>query len=194
MRLCYGVGNRETRGCWMAALSVYANEDWSDHPKCVPPMLRDMCIQFNDALRSDEQREALIGPILFLPVGADPSDAADDLRATIIKDTLLMKVLPVVLGVEPFASRDEAEAYLTGPQPSPALFWAVDAFRQIFRQSCTRGVLAWANGALTNASRLDEDVFDIWRDLIVECCRVGDVAPYNEERAQETRAELAHWK
>lgn len=74
MRLIYGMGSPQEGGCWMAALHWYTRGhgevDWSDHPRCVAPLLRLLCIRVNDELSSVE-REAVIGPELFTPMGTN---------------------------------------------------------------------------------------------------------------------------
>ena len=68
--------------CWMDACSYYARETWSDHPACVPETIREIAIRANDTL-TDDIRESVIGPHLFAPIGADPSEPAEQERAEI---------------------------------------------------------------------------------------------------------------
>lgn len=69
----------------MVAASMYAGEGWHDHPSCVPPTIRKLAIAANDLL-PDGERERIIGPVLFEPLGRDMSDAAEVERAQIIAD------------------------------------------------------------------------------------------------------------
>ena len=69
IRLTQGVGDPETGGCWMAALTVYEGSEWSEHPDCVCPVIAGMCIAINDLISSDEERGRIIGPMLFDPIG-----------------------------------------------------------------------------------------------------------------------------
>ena len=70
VKLCQGEGSREAnQGCWMVAVQMYQQGEWNDHPDCVPEDLRAMCITVNDKLSSDDQREEVIGPMLFDPIG-----------------------------------------------------------------------------------------------------------------------------
>lgn len=68
IRLCRGVGTANKEGCWMAALSYYAGEKWTDQVACVDPVIRGICIIFNDLL-PNEHRSSAILPNLFTPLG-----------------------------------------------------------------------------------------------------------------------------
>ena len=69
IRLVSGAGSPTTGACWMSAASYYAGEKWSDHPACVDPVIRRLCIRVNDGLPSDAERERVIGPHLLVPLG-----------------------------------------------------------------------------------------------------------------------------
>ena len=80
IKLVAGLGDQETGGCWMSALSLYAGEAWSDHPNCVDPSISSLCIAANDLLTDDESRGRIIGPRLLDPIGTrDPSAAHERL-------------------------------------------------------------------------------------------------------------------
>jgi len=76
MKLAKGVGSiEEGGGCWMALADYYTRGalDWSDQPECVDPMIRELCIFFNDWC-VDGEREELIGPHLWAPIGTQSFD------------------------------------------------------------------------------------------------------------------------
>jgi hypothetical protein len=52
-------GPGEGRACVMELVSVLAGETWSDHPKCVHPLLAEAAILVNDRLR-DQDRHLLV--------------------------------------------------------------------------------------------------------------------------------------
>ena len=54
---------------------------WSDHPECVSPVVRSLCIALNDRLPSDAERERVIGPHLFTPLGTLGDLALEQRRA-----------------------------------------------------------------------------------------------------------------
>jgi hypothetical protein len=73
MKLVEGKGSPDKGACWMSALHYYTSDDalanWSDQPGCVCETIRQFAITLNDMCDSDEERERLIGPHLFAPVG-----------------------------------------------------------------------------------------------------------------------------
>lgn len=74
MKLTLGQGSPTRGGCWMVAVQRYTeNEGWHDHPECVDPSIRALCILINDWL-PDGDRERVIGPHLFAPVGTRSAD------------------------------------------------------------------------------------------------------------------------
>lgn len=83
--LTHGEGSPESGGCWMSSLSMYSGEQWGDHPPCVCPVLRHICIAINDAL-SDEARGRIIGPRLLDPIGTAGDPEATELRRWILID------------------------------------------------------------------------------------------------------------
>lgn len=48
---------------------VHAGENWNDMPDCVCPIIRIVCVCANDLMKSDEEREREIGPVIFDVVG-----------------------------------------------------------------------------------------------------------------------------
>jgi len=80
IKLVAGKGSPEEGGCWMSALSQYSGESWSDHPDCVCPIIRKLCISINDILPNDESRGRTIGPRLFDVVGTNTGDLGIELK------------------------------------------------------------------------------------------------------------------
>lgn len=95
MKLVRGEGSPETGACWMSAISWYAGEkNWNDTPECVCPLLRDLCVNLNDRLQTDEEREQVIGPIMFSVVGTNNAeDTAARRRA--MQDEIVEQALPM---------------------------------------------------------------------------------------------------
>lgn len=89
MKLIKGAGSLGRReGCWMSAVSVYTEEGWSDHPQCVDPLIRTLCIKLNDGLSSDAVRERVIFPHLFAPVGTADKSLVDQRRSLVVVATV----------------------------------------------------------------------------------------------------------
>lgn len=85
MRLTKGSGSPATGGCWMVAVQRYTeNEGWHDHPECVCPVIRGLCIEMNDRL-PDGDRERIIGPHLFAPVGTRRDDLLQARLARVVR-------------------------------------------------------------------------------------------------------------
>ena len=87
MKLVKGKGSESTGACWMAALHYYTRSDksWSDHPDCVAPEIRALAIYLNDWC-DDGEREELIGPHLFAPLGTNQPEHRSA-RLALIVDT-----------------------------------------------------------------------------------------------------------
>ena len=98
MRLVQGAGSEKTGACWMSALHWYTRHgtSWTDQPQCVSPVIRRLCIRLNDAC-SDGEREALIGPHLFAPVGTNTGHADDIKRAYLCADRAVRVFAPIAL-------------------------------------------------------------------------------------------------
>lgn len=112
MKLVKGVGSPAEGGCWMVAASMYAHGKWSDQPACVPPTIRALCVRLND-MCSDGEREALIGPHLFAPMGRDASPEAEQRRAWLCAEWAVRRyALPCD------ATRTWAERWLSGENRS----------------------------------------------------------------------------
>lgn len=98
VRLTHGKGTPQSGGCWMSALSVYAGHEWSDHPECVCPIIRDLAIMINDWLPTDKDRGEIIGPVILEPIGT-ASDDVDVLydRFLVSFDCVVRRLFPMVL-------------------------------------------------------------------------------------------------
>ena len=94
VKLTRGVGSPATGGCWMVAASYYASGEWHDHPACVCPTIRALCIFLNDRIWIDEERERLIGPHLFTPVGTAAGRGMEWRRTWHVLDWMVHDWLP----------------------------------------------------------------------------------------------------
>jgi hypothetical protein len=85
LKLTEGQGSYGEGACWMSAIRYYETlgnqARWSDHPDCVCPIIRALCIRLNDSLTSDEERERVIGPHLFAPIGTAGDNGLTHIRA-----------------------------------------------------------------------------------------------------------------
>jgi len=79
MKLIFGEGSPNRGACWMTALNWHTgNAAWTDKAPlaCVDEGVRTLCIRLNDMCADGAERERLIGPHLFAPLGTRTEDAA----------------------------------------------------------------------------------------------------------------------
>ena len=109
MKLVKGKGAPGVGACYMSAINYYVTngETWSDQPECVSPVIRSLCIQLNDMCESDEERERLIGPHLFDPVGTAGDEALDRRRAFKAADMVCQVWAPRALRAAGFPEQAE---------------------------------------------------------------------------------------
>jgi len=81
----------------MSAISYYAGYAWSDHPECVDPVIRALCVRLNDALPSDAERGRIIGPHLLAPLGTAQGTEMTIARAFVCADTAVRVCAPRAL-------------------------------------------------------------------------------------------------
>lgn len=74
--------------CAMEAAAYIAGEPWSDSPECVSPVIGAFLRAWNDALPDDE-RDALILPLLPHLPGTRATPEVEDRRATMAADWLI---------------------------------------------------------------------------------------------------------
>ena len=88
--------NPDQGHCLLEVVSMFAEEPFTDAPKCVSPVLRVFGISWNDGLRSDEERAQLKQYIPRL-VGTAGDTAADERRAWMATDWLVRVHTPAWL-------------------------------------------------------------------------------------------------
>lgn len=99
MRLVNGAGSESKGACWMSAIQWYTRKDnaWNDHPECVSLIIQRLAIRLNDNCASDDEREALIGPHLFEPIGTNTGEADEITRAYICADRAVRTFAPLAM-------------------------------------------------------------------------------------------------
>jgi hypothetical protein len=80
----------------MSALHWYTRngKTWTDQPECVSPVVRYLCIRLNDTLGSDAEREEVIGPHLFAPVGTRTNEDDEKRRLALCVDRAIRVFAP----------------------------------------------------------------------------------------------------
>jgi hypothetical protein len=93
--------------CVMEAVAYIAGEPHSDHPTCASPFITGLLIRFNDRLRTDEDRDRLLKPIIPLLIGTRTSAADDEVRAYMAADWLIRQRTPAFLRIAGFNAEAE---------------------------------------------------------------------------------------
>jgi len=103
--------NFEAGVCAMELVSYLAGEPFSDHPQCVCPVLGAFVRSWNDALPDDE-RDALLKPLLPRLIGTRGSDALAERRALMAADWLVRVHTPAWLRLAKLNAQADALANL----------------------------------------------------------------------------------
>ncbi len=90
-------GDSKSPGEWcvMEAAAYFAHEPWSDHPKCVSPVIGAFLRRWNDDL-DDEGRQKLV-PYIAKVVGTNTGQADDERRGWMVTDWMVRTYLPAWL-------------------------------------------------------------------------------------------------
>ena len=103
--------------CVMEAVAWVAGEPHSDHPKCASKLITAFMVSWNDSLRSDEERDRLVRPLVPLLVGTRTTAKDETTRAWLATDWLVREQAPAWLrlaGLVEHAHALENLAALTG--------------------------------------------------------------------------------
>ena len=87
----------EKGACAMEAASYIADEPWSDHPKCVCPVIGAFMREWNDGLPSDTDRSRLLLPLIPKIIGTRATPEIEQRRATMAADWLIRVNTPAWL-------------------------------------------------------------------------------------------------
>jgi len=86
LNFCKGKGVEGKKGCWMAALSQWVGQgEWADKLDCVDPIINGLCILINDSCVTDAERNLVVGPRLFDPVGTKGEKIDEARRAIVVR-------------------------------------------------------------------------------------------------------------
>lgn len=87
--------NLEEGACIMELVSYIANEPWSDHPKCVCPILTEYAIRINDRF-NDEHRQ-LLKPLIPLLLNTKENDNTQIARKRLMRWRNVTVTYPLIL-------------------------------------------------------------------------------------------------
>jgi hypothetical protein len=106
--LMHGSHDSQDAGmCAMEMVAYIAGEKHSDQPQCACPVLTKFVVAFNDGLRSDEERDRLLRPVLVRLVGTRNA-ALEEQRSWMALDWLVREHTPAFLDLA--GLNDEAES------------------------------------------------------------------------------------
>lgn len=117
--------------CVMEAVAFVAGEPWSDSPQCACPVIAAFLRAWNDALPDDE-RDALLRPLIPRLVGTRGSDALAHRRSLLAADWLVREQTPAWLRLAGLTAQADALAALpeiTSMAQVPSIRGAIEAAR-----------------------------------------------------------------
>ena len=113
--------------CVMEAVSLLANEPWSANPACACPVICVLMQTWNDALPDDE-RDALLRPLIPRLIGTRATRDIELRRATIAADWLIREHAPawlrlagLTMQADALASLPQVTDFLQCPSLMPTL-------------------------------------------------------------------------
>ncbi len=93
--------------CVMEAVAYVAGESWSDHPECACPVISAFLRSWNDSLRSDQDRDRLLKPLIPKLVGTRNS-TLEERRSLMAADWLVRVHTPAWLRLAGLTSQTES--------------------------------------------------------------------------------------
>lgn len=186
MRLVSGKGSEATGACWMSAIHYYVRKDasWSDHPDCVSPVIQRLCVRLNDKCESDDERERLIGPHLFEPIGTNTGRADDVKRAYLIADRTVGVFAPW------FLRRSRRKDLLDHASALESLSPIVDRESAAAARQVAQGTRAAAYADAAAAADIRKFTKAHLLALILDCCKIGTKIHVKPTRTNAEMEEL----
>ena len=89
--------NTNSEMCVMEAVAYIAGEDWSDHPKCVSPVIATFMRSWNDGLPTDEDRTRLLKPLIPVIMNTSTNKKDELTRSWMAFDWLVRVQAPAFL-------------------------------------------------------------------------------------------------
>jgi hypothetical protein len=105
--------------CMMEGEAYIAGEPWSDHPECACPVIASFLRAWNDAIRSDEERARVYGPLRGITVGTSSTREVEVARSWMALDWLVREHTAAWLDLTP-ALRGHAAALRALPEITEA--------------------------------------------------------------------------
>lgn len=119
-----GHSSRAQAVCAMEAVAWLAGEPHSDQPQCACPVIGSFMRSWNDAIQTDEKRNALLKPLLPLLVGAI-RERRRAMNKSLSRDKTFHElkvgdfIADMHYGIEPVKARFDVVAHVRWDEPRP---------------------------------------------------------------------------
>ena len=130
--------------CVMEAVAWVTHKEWSDQPPCVCPVIGAFMRAWNDGLPNDEERTALLKPLIPKLINTKGSEALANRRAAMAADWLVRAQTVAWLRLAKLDAQADALASLpeiTDFAKCPPMMPALEAAR---KGAAAAGAAAWA--------------------------------------------------
>ena len=87
--------------CVMEAVAYVAGEPWSDHPACACPVISAFLRSWNDSLRTDEDRDRLLKPLVLELIDTRSTHEVEERRSYLAIDWMVRVFTPKWLDLVP---------------------------------------------------------------------------------------------
>ena len=87
--------------CVMEAVAYVAGEPWSDHPACACPVISAFLRSWNDSLRTDEDRDRLLKPLVLQLIDTKSTQEVEEKRSYLALDWIVRVFTPKWLDLVP---------------------------------------------------------------------------------------------
>ena len=144
--------SREQAVCAMEAVSWLAGEPHSDRPKCACPVIGSFMRSWNDAIRTDERRNALLKPVLPLLVGSKSTAAVELKRSYLAFDWLARVQAPAWLDLTPSLKEHATALRALAPLADKKSVKAADGPLAAARAAARAAALAAVRAAARDAA------------------------------------------
>jgi hypothetical protein len=118
----------DTDMCVMEAVAWVTHKEWSDHPPCVCPVISAFMRSWNDGLPNDDERTALLKPLIPKLINTRGSAALEQHRATMAADWLVrehtvawLRLAKLDAAADALATLPEITDFANCPPLMPAL-------------------------------------------------------------------------
>ncbi len=148
----------EHGACVMEAVAYVAGEAWSDSPSCACPVIAAFMRNWNDSLRSDEERDRLLKPFIAKLVGSRSTPEVESRRAYMSLDWLIRVQTPAWLDLAGLAEPAQEIRDLAEIVDLPTAEAAAPVVRAAQKTAAAAWAAAWAAAGAAAWAKLEPTV------------------------------------